>query len=106
MKRLRIIDRTVAVTISRDGRYVGQFGHRTVYPIAGAQVRVEQSQPRVTAGRVAALGVFALAAKKTDTHLVFEGPGWSMVVKVPGSGKAVHEFASAFNTYAGSLPPA
>lgn len=103
LKRLHALDRLVAVTISKDGQTVSKFGARAAYPIAGARVSVQESAPHVTGGRVLALGVLALAAKKRDMHLVFEGPGWVLSVRVPGKGKPVHEFASAFNAYAAGL---
>jgi hypothetical protein len=58
------------------------------YPLAGVQIHLENGtelQSRVTATRLLALGVFALAAKKKsggEKYLKIEGPDFSWVIKV------------------------
>jgi hypothetical protein len=84
---------------------------QTAGPLAGATIRVETSgsvNRRVTATRVLALGVFAVAAKKRqDDRQVFltvEHELFAVAVEVPAAKlAAAHQLAAALNTRAGQL---
>jgi hypothetical protein len=69
------------------------------YTLAGAHVEVTEGQPRVTAGRVIALGLLALAAQKSTVYLNFTlADGTEIVVARPGRFAArARQFAAAFN---------
>lgn len=81
--------------------YKGQGGS-----VAGAVARVESAadvRRRVTATRVLAVGVFALAAKKQVGHvfLTVEGDGFEFVVEVPVKLEAqARAFAARVNSAA------
>lgn len=102
LKALRHRARTVGLAINDEGTQFWPTLKRERYTLSGTRAHVETGDKHVTAGRVVALGVFALAAKKvTDVRLHFAGPDFELVVKVPAAGrKHAHEFAAAFNTYA------
>lgn len=102
LKNLRLTARLVGVRVNDDGTEIRAYGYHRHLPVRGTRVRVEQGAPRVTAGRVLALGVLALAAKKTDVYLIFTNGTDELAVLVPSSGrKRVQGFTTAFNTYAG-----
>jgi hypothetical protein len=79
-------------------------------PLDGATARVEAGEAlekRVTATRLATLGIFALAAKKKsggESFLTVEGPEffWSVEVGRGDQGKA-REFAAKVNSAAKAL---
>jgi hypothetical protein len=81
--------------------YKGQGG-----PVEGATARVEtgaDARRRITATRVLAVGVFALAARKQAGHvfLSVEGPGFEFVVEVPVKREAdARGFAARINNAA------
>lgn len=83
-----------------------EAGHGTnppaKYELAGARVEVTEGQPRVTAARVVMLGVFALAAKKSQVYLNFTlGDGTELVVARPGKfAMKARTFAASFNNAA------
>ena len=105
----RVADRKAARGESFEGvtlkhgriEYQGQGG-----PVAGATARVESAadvRRRVTATRVLAVGVFALAAKKQTGHvfLTVEGAGFEFVVEVPVKKEAeARAFAARINSAA------
>lgn len=90
-----------SVTIAGQG--TGRF--------AGSVMRVEtegQLTSRITATRLVALGVFALAARKTvddrQLYLTVDGDGFQLVSKVdPTLGAAARQFAATYNTRSGGL---
>ena len=76
-------------------------------PLSGVCARVEQVtdlQERITATRLVALGVFALAAKKKtggDSILTIEGPDFLWTIDVPHKKKVdAQRFALAVNRQA------
>lgn len=100
----------VAVTATR---LVYRVGRRTqAHPLAGVRAHVEsvgQLTTRITATRLATIGVFALALRKrADDRSVFltiEGPGVAVVREIPvranpGIQKAARGFAAAVNAQA------
>ena len=99
--------RGYGITLSLDEDRVGVAGQATGR-FSGSVVRVETSgqiRGRVTATRVALLGVFAVAAqKKVDDRQLFltiEGDGFQCVVQVhPDESAAAREFAARYNTMA------
>jgi len=81
--------------------YKGEGG-----PVAGAMARVETASDvrrRVTATRVLAIGIFALAAKKKSGHvyLTVEHPDYAFMVEVPVKKETkAREFATKINNAA------
>ncbi len=79
---------------------------KTKGPTSGATARVERGSDidkRVTATRLVALGVFALAAKKKTGHvfLTIEGDGYEIAVEIPAKKEAdARAFAAKVNTAA------
>lgn len=78
------------------------------WALAGTFAHIEVSanpQGRVTAPRLLALGVFALAAKKTGSiWLVIDNPQYQLTVEVPAKKEALaREFASRINNAARRL---
>ena len=79
------------------------FYKSTRGPVKGATARVEQGADvakRVTATRLATLGVFAFAAKKQTGHvyLTIEGDGIDIAVEVPAKKEAdARKFAAKVN---------
>lgn len=88
---------------------VKPHGKSLLGPLAGAQATVEtedDTRRRITATRIATIGVFALAAKKKtggrDIHLVVEGDGFCITREVTFGfmEDAAREFAATFNEVA------
>lgn len=100
------------VTANGDGTVtIGdpRFEDSATVPFAAARAEIEtpaNARARVTATRVAALGILALAVPKTDKRLllVITSGGTEVVNLVDGS-DAVHlrKWVAAFNTQAASL---
>lgn len=94
------------LTLDKDGNVVvlaGWKNWRT--PAAGATVHtIDHTGQRVTLTRVAALGLFALAAKKKTgelTVIITGSDGDSRTVKVqPKKAEAVIDWAVRFNAWA------
>jgi hypothetical protein len=91
-------------TVERLGKEGG------TYPLAGVSARVEAGealQKRVTATRVATMGVFALAAKKKsggEVYLTVEGPEFFWTLEVDRKKqKDAREFAAKVNQAARSV---
>lgn len=99
--------RAFGIILSLDEDLVG-VARQATGRFSGSVVRVETSgqiRGRVTATRVALLGMFALAAqKKVDERQLFltiEGDGFQCVVQVdPSKSAAAREFAARYNTMA------
>lgn len=80
-------------------------------PFTRSLARVEshgQLSSRITATRIAAFGVFALAARKKvdqrELYLTVEGDGFQILLQVdPDLGAAARKFAAAYNTRSGTL---
>jgi hypothetical protein len=104
------------ITLNDDGTVtVGdpELGGEARGPLAGARATLERpadARDRVTAARVAALGVFALAVPKRDKRLflVIAGTGFEGVTVVDGSdAEHLRKWVAWFNTRAaaaGSQP--
>ena len=75
-------------------------------PVKGATARVEQSAnagSRITATRLVAIGVFALAAKKKTgcLYLTVEGDGYAFSVEIPLKKESeARKFAAKINATA------
>lgn len=85
---------------------------RGKHPLQGVTAVVESGealQSRVTATRILAIGVFALAAKKKsggESYLTIEGPGFAWVEEVDRKKRAdAVAFAAKVRAAASSAPP-
>ena len=99
--------------VTKDYKWVKVYDdHVTIdklsYPIADAVARLESEgdlERRITATRIATLGVFALAVKKKTDHrrlfLTLDGPTFQAILEIKFDEKdRARKFVSEFNTLA------